>query len=522
MSSDSPRYQVHPAIAGAVSEVRRLEGTLQGTDEPSRLIDVLEKGAPDCEPTRQVSHSGTGDWTLNSVAEAIRQRRLSPTEATEESLRRIEQSGLHAFIYVDRDGALKTAKQRDLELVRGQTPGPLHGAPLAHKDLFYIDGMPTSCGTAVPNYFVAEQTATAVARLEAAGAITIGKLNMTELAMSPFGDNPRHGDVENPWSRGGICVGGSSSGSAAAVAAGLVLGALGSDTAGSIRMPAAYCGIVGLKPTYGRVSRAGAMPLSWSLDHVGPMAKTVRDVALMLGVIAGYDRADRTTSAMPVASYVAALDQPMPRIRLAIPTNYYWGALDADLESAVRAAAEALVRLGLESIDLELPHQDAINGISSLITRSEGTAIHGAFAKRNPEILSPAINGRLDVGYHVSAFDYLQAQRLRARLARDFIKQVFDRVDMIIAPVVPGTAPHLADIKSGDTDAILAEMVRLTSLTRPANGLGLPAINVPCGFSKAGLPFAFQLIGRPFDEGSLLQVANRYEQSFEWCRRTPI
>jgi aspartyl-tRNA(Asn)/glutamyl-tRNA(Gln) amidotransferase subunit A len=303
------------------------------------------------------------------------------------------------------------------------------------------------------------------------------------------------------------------------VAAGLVLGALGSDTAGSIRLPAAYCGVVGLKPTYGLVSNLGAMPLSWSHDHVGPIARTVRDAALLLDSIVS-SRPNGNASADKV-NYADLLDQPLPTLRLGVPKNYYWNGIDADLEMAIREAIESLARLGVRLVDLELPYQDAINNISSLMTRAEASAAHGAFAKKHPDALAPAIVGRLEIGYQIHAYDYLQAQRLRSKLTREFIHQIFNQVDMFIAPVAPGAAPRWADLTTGHVSVILDQMARLAKLTRPANGFGFPAVAVPCGFSTAGLPFAFQLVGRPFDEGSILQLAHRYEQSFDWWKRTP-
>lgn len=462
----------------------------------------------------------TADWTISSLTKAIGQRQISPLEITQWCLDRIGRNEHRTFIHVDAEGAIKAAKTLESEAARGALRGPLHGVPLAYKDLFYIEGLPASCGTSKRDYLVADETATAVSRLTAAGAITLGKVNMTELAMSPFGENRCHGNVANPWAPA-ACAGGSSSGSAAAVAAGFVLGTLGSDTAGSIRLPAAYCCVVGLKPTLGRVSRAGVMPLSWSFDHVGPLARTVRDVALLLGVIAGFDRGDSTSSVRPVDDYLTPLEQKLPKFRIGVPTNYYWNGLAPGTEAAVRSAVEAFAKLGASLVDIELPHQDAINNLSGLITRSEATAVHGAFAHNNPDVLAPAINERLEIGYHISAYDYLQAQRLRARLTREFVRDVFERVDVIIAPVAPDAAPLLNEAMKGETTEILANMVRLTLLTRPANGLGLPAISVPCGFSDKGLPLGFQLMGRPFDECSLLQLAHRYEQSFDWWKKRP-
>jgi aspartyl-tRNA(Asn)/glutamyl-tRNA(Gln) amidotransferase subunit A len=458
--------------------------------------------------------------TLSAASDAIKARRISPLEMTQQCLSRIECSELRAFTVVDRQGALEAAKALTAEWDRGSVRGPLHGIPLAYKDLFFIEGLPTTCGTGKHDYFTAERTATVVRRLSEAGAVTLGKLNMTELAMGPFGDNPHHGDVRNPWALD-RSAGGSSSGSAAAVAAGLALGALGSDTGGSIRQPAAYCGIVGLKPTYGRVSRAGAMPLSWSLDHVGPMARTVRDVALLFQVIAGHDPLDPTTSAANVEDFLHGIERPIDGVRVGVPRNYYWDGLEPEIETAVRGATDAISALGAKLADVDLPDPKVMNAISTVIARSEGTAVHGAFSREHPRDLQPATNARLELGYQISATDYLQATRLRVQLAREFLHDVFSRVDVLVTPVVPDIPPVLNTVTAGGIDALLEQIGRVTQFTRPLNGLGLPAISVPCGVSKSGLPLAYQLVGRPFDEMSLFQVAHRYEQSFNWWERFP-
>ncbi len=302
------------------------------------------------------------DWTIADLAEAIRARqRLARRGDARISRphRRASTGRLRAFITVDADRALAAAREREAEVMGGRIRGPLHGVPLAYKDLCRIAGLPTSCGTRTPDYFICERDATAVTRLVAAGAVTLGKLNMTELALGPFGDNAHHGDAQNPWRLGHVS-GGSSSGSGVAVAAGLAAGALGTDTGGSIRLPAACCGIVGLKPTYGRVSRAGVMPLSWSNDHVGPMTRTVRDAALMLGVIAGHDPEDATTSRRPVPDYVDGLAADVAGLAVGVPENFYLDGLDAEVSGAVTAAASALARLGarVESIAVPDPGAD--------------------------------------------------------------------------------------------------------------------------------------------------------------------
>jgi aspartyl-tRNA(Asn)/glutamyl-tRNA(Gln) amidotransferase subunit A len=460
--------------------------------------------------------------TLAGLAAKIRAREISPVEATEACLARIETVGpqLRAFIHVDADAALRAARIREAEVKAGRSRGPLHGVPLAHKDLFVWGGRPASCGTAVPEYFRSEHDATAVARLEAAGAITLGRLNMAELAMGPFGDNAHHGDAETPW-RAGHCAGGSSSGSGAAVAAGLAYGALGTDTGGSIRLPAACCGVVGLKPTYGRVSRAGGMPLSWSLDHVGPLTRTVRDAAILLGVIAGADPRDATASAHPVPDYVASLDQPIVGLRIGVPDRYYEDGLDAGVASAFRHAVDGLRGLGATVTECPLPDPTILNDLGNLIARSESAAIHTRIARESPHLLQPGVRARLEIGFNVAALDYLQAMRVRARATRTFVDEVFERFDLVVAPTIPEPAPALAEVKAGPPDEIVRRMGRFSRLTRPWNTLGLPALSLPCGFVPDGRPVGLTLIGRPFDEVTVLRAGHAYEQAAGWWRRRP-
>jgi aspartyl-tRNA(Asn)/glutamyl-tRNA(Gln) amidotransferase subunit A len=462
------------------------------------------------------------DETLATLGAKIRAREISPVEVTEACLARIETLGsrLRAFVHVDAEAALRTARVREAEVKAGRARGPLHGVPLAHKDLFAWGGRAASCGTAVPEYFRADHDATAVARLETAGAITLGRLNLSELALGPFGDNAHHGDAETPWRRG-HCAGGSSSGSGAAVGAGLVYGALGTDTGGSIRLPAACCGIVGLKPTYGRVSRAGAMPLSWSLDHVGPLARTVRDAAILLGVIAGADARDATASARPVPDYETALDRPITGLRVGVPDRYYGDGLDGEVLAAVQGAVEAFRGLGARVVECPLPDPTVLNDLANVIARCESAAVHARMVRESPHALQPAVLARLEIGLRVSAHDYLQATRLRVRATRTFVDDVFARVDVLVAPTIPEPAPSLASVKAGSPDDIVRRMGRFSRLTRPWNALGLPALSVPCGFATDGRPLGLQLVGRPFDEATLLRVGHAYEQSAGWWRRRP-
>jgi aspartyl-tRNA(Asn)/glutamyl-tRNA(Gln) amidotransferase subunit A len=462
------------------------------------------------------------DWTVVSLADAIAARRISPVEATEECLRRIERldARLRAFITLDAEGALRDAKAREEELAAGRARGPLHGVPLAWKDLCHVPGLPTSCGTRLREYFVDERECEPVRRLRAAGAVGLGKLNMTELALGPYGDNPHHGDVLNPW-RPGHVAGGSSSGSGAAVAAGLVLGAVGSDTGGSIRLPAACCGIVGLKPTYGRVSRAGAMALSWSLDHLGPMTRTVADAAVMLGRMAGHDPSDATTSRRPVPDYRSALGQGIGGLRVGLPENYFFDGVETEVISAVREAAAVIGRLGARVSEVRLPDPKTLIDVANIMIWCESTAVHARIVREQPQELGPFARARLQFGFHVSAHDYLQAARIRARAARTFIAEVFGRVDVLLTPVIPEPPPELAAVTAGPVDRVIARMGRFSRLTRPFNALGLPALSVPCGFSAQGLPIAIQIVGRAFEESTVLRVGHAYEQAVPWWSRRP-
>jgi aspartyl-tRNA(Asn)/glutamyl-tRNA(Gln) amidotransferase subunit A len=454
------------------------------------------------------------DLTLVELASAIAARKVSAVDATEACLDRIARldGRLHAFITLDADGALTRARALDADLARGVSRGPLHGVPLAYKDLFHVVGLPTSCGTKTTEYFRSDRDSTVVARLQAAGAVTLGKLNMTELALGPFGDNPHHGNVDNPWKAGHVS-GGSSSGSGSAVAARLAFGALGSDTGGSIRLPAACCGIVGLKPTYGRVSRAGAMALSWALDHLGPMARTVRDCALMFELIAGHDPRDATSSRRPAPAVRAGLEGPLNGLRLALPENYYFDGVTAEVKSAVELAARTLESRGARVLPLRLPDPAGIVDVCNVLARAESAVIHSRVLRERPHELGAAVRARLEIGLHVSAHDYLQAGRLRARLAREFVDEVFGEVDAILAPAIPEPAPQLAAVTAGAVEEIVRRMGRFSRLTRPFNGLGLPVLALPCGLSADGLPLGLQIVGRPFDEATIFRLGQAVEQA---------
>jgi len=462
------------------------------------------------------------DWTIQALGRAIAARKISPVEATQACLDRVARHDgrIRAFIRVDAEGALAAARTLEAELAAGRSRGPLHGVPLAYKDLCCVPGLPTSCGTRTSDYFTSPIECTATARLRDAGAITLGKLNMTELAMGPFGDNAHHGDVQNPW-KPGHCSGGSSSGSGAAVAGGFALGALGSDTGGSIRLPAACCGVVGLKPTYGRVSRAGVMPLSWSMDHLGPLTRTVADAALLLEIVAGHDPHDATSSRRGVPYYQRTLDGPIAGLRVGVPENFYFDGVTPDVDAAVRTAADVLAGLGASVAPIRVPDPRTLADIGNVISRSESAVLHERLARDRPHELQPAVRARLEIGFHISAHDYLQALRLRSRLAREFLAEVFAEVDALLAPVIPEPAPALETAKSGSVDDVVARMGRFSRLTRPFNTLGLPALAVPCGFSGDGRPLALQIVGRAFDEATILRLGHAYQTATSWNHEGP-
>ena len=463
------------------------------------------------------------DLTAMALAAAVRDKRVSPVELVRECLTRIERGNptLRAFITVDAGGALAAARALEADAVAGRFRGPLHGVPVAHKDLCMIPGLPTSCGTRTPDYFRSDIPCTAAARLTGAGAIVLGKLNMTELAMGPFGDNAHHGDVQNPW-KPGHASGGSSSGSGAAVAAALVAGAIGSDTGGSIRLPAACCGVVELKATYGRVSRAGAMALSWTMDHIGPLAATVSDAALLFEAMAGHDPADPTSSPRSLGSIVGGLDAPVAGLRAGVPEAYFFDQLHPEVDAAVRAAISTIATLGIGVDRVKLPDVAALSReCSTPIVAAEAATEHGPLLRERREDVQPVVYARASAGFSVSAVQYLQAQRLRERFAREFVASAFADADVLLMPTIPEPAPAYAVAKAGSVEDIVARMGRFSRLTRPLNAAGVPAVSVPCGWTPDGLPLALQIVGRPFDEATVLRVARAYERAADWRRPPP-
>ncbi len=463
---------------------------------------------------------------LTAIADAIAARRITSVEATEACLARIDawQPRTNAFLRVYKEKALAQAKAMDAELAAGKSRGPLHGVPMAHKDMYYRKGELSTGGSAIRRDWVASVTATVLGKLDAAGVVELGFLNLAEFAAGPPGHNDHHGHCRNPWDQTRV-TGGSSSGSGASVGARMVYGALGSDTGGSIRLPAAACGVVGMKATYGRVSRAGAVARSWSLDHVGPLTRTVRDNARMLGIIAGHDPDDSTTSEKPVPDYEALLEGGVAglRIGLALPSDGP-APLDAQIGAAIQAAADALGRLGAKVSIVTLPDFTALYRAAEVMVKCEAAAMHRPWMEKTPELYANQVRTRMEAGFFIPATQYIDALRLRAHFVTEFLSTAMDGVDAVLLPAIPFPLPTIeeTDTETKGGPAVLKMVAGFTGLTRPFNTLGIPALSVPCGFDTNGAPIGMQLVGRPFDEAMLYRIGHAYQGATDHHKRVPI
>lgn len=459
--------------------------------------------------------------SLTEVAKAIAEKRLSSREATASCLERIARlnSKLNAFMAVEADEALKAADSADAALAKGGLKGPLHGVPLAHKDMYYEAGKVVTCGSKIRRDFVATTTSTALQRLNNAGAVRLGSLQMVEFAFGPTGHNPHYGAVRNPWNTHHI-TGGSSSGSGSAVGARLTFAALGSDTGGSIRMPAHFCGVTGLKTSVGRVSRAGAMPLSWSLDTVGPLARTAEDCALLTGLMAGADPDDPTSSTSPVPDYLAATKQPVRGLRIGLPSAYYVDDLDVDVARVLDETVAVLKSEGAEIVKVELPDQRQLSAACQIVLATEAASLHKRWMIERPQDYSPQVLMRLQNGLAIPAVTYLETMRWRGPALAAWLAAV-DGTDAVIAPVAPMPAPTLAESDVGNSMEAEAVIQRITRFTRPVNYLGLPSLAIPAGFTGPGLPVGMQLIGRCFDEATILRIGAAFQRATDFHKRVP-
>ena len=452
--------------------------------------------------------------SIEALAPRLKSRDLSPVDLTRLMLERIERydGALNSYITVMADKALDEARAAERAIGRGDYLGPMHGIPIAVKDLFATEGIETTYGSPHFAGWIPDHDAAVVERLKAAGAIMLGKTNLHELAYGTTSANPHYGPVHNPW-KPGYHPGGSSGGSASAVAGGLAYMALGSDTGASIRQPAACCGIVGIKPTFGRVSKYGCLPLSWSMDHAGPLNRSVGDAALTMNLLAGVDPRDPCTVDRAVPDFAASLGQDLHGRRMAIVRSFFCEEGDPEVIAAVEAVLPVLEGLGADLSEIELPDIEDAFKAGTLTIVVEGATYHAGRLRNHPEKFSPQCRADLELGHFYKATDYLQAQRLRQHLMAEVAK-VMAPLDALIMPTTPITS---TPIEGNPAD----HPVYRVRNTMPFNFLSLPAMSLPCGFSKAGLPIGLQIVGKPFDEAGILGIAHAYEQATDWRLRHP-
>lgn len=468
------------------------------------------------------------DWStasLTDCAAAIATGKTSSRDVVEACLDRIARRNpeLNAFVDVNVESARADADAADAHQRHGRPLGPLHGVPLAHKDMYYRQGKISACGSKLRSDWKAGYTATVLQKLDAAGAIDIGRLVMVEFAMGPHGYNANYPQCRNPWNTDHIPCG-SSSGSGVAVGGRLVHGSLGSDTGGSVRCPAAVSGLVGVLPTYGRVSRHGVMPMSFSLDCVGPLTRTAKDAARILRVISGFDAADASSLDAAVPDYESALEAPAPLPRIGIARGYFDEALHPEVMFCLDTAVKDLVRIGFDVRDVSVP-ADLIQEVAELhplVMKAEGAANHLDTMRSHQQDYTFEVGNRLHAGFFIPAADYIRALKLRGAYLRHFVKAALGEVDLLLTPAVAIPVPTIAETSGKTGKDYLDMVVALTRNTKIVNYLGLPAVTVPCGFTSNGLPTSFQLIGRPLSEATLLRAADRYQTGTDWHLKQPV
>lgn len=451
--------------------------------------------------------------SIHEAARHLRKKEISPVELTNAHLERIEalDTRLNAFITIIPEIALQQARQAESEIVDGKYRGALHGIPLGLKDLYETEGIATTAGSTFFADYIPETDAAAVQMLKEAGAVILGKLNMHEIALGVTNENPHYGDCCNPWDLSRI-TGGSSGGNSAALAAGLCMGALGSDTGGSIRIPASLCGVVGLKPTYGRVSLRGLIPLSWNLDHAGPMARNVRDAAILFQAIAGYDPQDAWSVDVPVGDYMCKPGGDLHGWRIAVASDDYFTdpeIIDSDVLSTVKKAAIVFERLGAQVEPVPFPNARDAAIANGLMTTSDAAAFHHQRLSENPQGFGSDVLKRLQIGAAYTSTEYSLARRMQTILRCKFT-EFFNEYDLLVTPTTPISAPV-----RGSADAV--ERARLlTRFTAPFNLTGLPAITIPCGWSNEKMPIGMQLVAKPWDEAKLVLAGELYELEREF------
>jgi aspartyl-tRNA(Asn)/glutamyl-tRNA(Gln) amidotransferase subunit A len=478
--------------------------------------------------------------TIHELAEQLKSGKVSSVDATDACLKRLEKTaGLGAYLHVDEKGAKAQAVKADERRKAGKTLGPLDGIPIALKDIFLTEGLPTTCGSRILENFVAPYDGTAVEKLKDAGTVLVGKLNMDEFAMGSSNEHSGYKPAKNPWDPTRV-PGGSSGGSAVAVAAGSCFGTLGTDTGGSIRQPAALTGIVGLKPTYGRVSRFGVIAFASSLDQVGPMTKDVRDCASMLQAVAGHDPRDSTSSKEPVPDYTVDLEKGAKGLKIGVPKEYFIDGMDPEIRASVDKALKEYEQLGAQLVDVSLPHTDYGIAVYYLVATAEassnlarydgvrygkrqdpGKGLVDMYTETRGKGFGDEVKRRIMLGtYALSAgyYDayYVKAQKVRTLVAQDFAK-AFDKVDVIVTPTSPTPA-----FKLGENTADPIKMYLADVFTVAVNLAGLPGLSLPCGFTQANLPIGMQVLGKPFAEATILRVARAFEREHDFSTRRAV
>ena len=462
------------------------------------------------------------DLGLVEAATAVAQGDVKATQLAAAAIARTRTLGqrLNCVARLDEDGAMRAAEAADRNLRKRSKLPPLYGVPVAHKDLFYRKGKVVACGSKIRRDFVPGTTATVLQRLDRAGAIDIGSLHMAEFAFSPSGYNEHYGHARNPWDLERV-PGGSSSGSAAAVAARMVFGSLGTDTGGSLRHPAAMCGVTGLKPTLTRVSRAGVMPLSHSLDCVGPMARSARDCARLLEAVAGRDAADPTSASLRVPRYESDLNGNAKGLRIGVPSSYFYDVVDAEVRKRLDDSLAALRELGAEVVQVAIPDMGLINSLQHVLMVVEAATVHRKWLATRRDDYADQVRSRIEPGLFYPATRYCEALAMRASICQEFVDTALKGVDFLHLPAIPVPVPTIDATTKGAPADVGRVIGVLGHCTRGINYLGLPAIIVPAGFDANGLPVAFQLVGRAFSEGGLLKAADSYQRVTDWHRRAP-
>lgn len=446
------------------------------------------------------------------LATKIKSGEIRSVEATESALARLKlaHEKCNAVVTFEDDEALAAAAKADKAVDDGNATGPLHGVPLAHKDMFDRTGKTASWGGNIRADAPADRDGTLIERLKAAGSHQIAALHLTEFAYGPIGHNYVLGHARNPWNTAHVS-GGSSSGTAMSIATGAIAGGMGSDTAGSLRLPASACGIMSLKPTWSRVSRAGAMPLASSLDAVGPMARDARDLAVMLQAMAGYDPRDAATSKRAVPDYAALVERPISGLKIGIDAKLI-GEADASVQGRLEQALELLIDAGAKRVDVTIDNWGTLDHLAQLVQLSEAAAAHSPFLRHQSEKYGPQVQARVEYGHYVPAHDYLVAMRARGMMLQKMIDEVYSACDVVMLPNFAGPIPTIEELDVGGGPQLMAALTKVMKFVRPLNYLQLPAMTLPYPAISDALPNGFQLMGRPFSEARLLSVAYAYQQ----------